>query len=207
MSNLSSIASYPLPTVDQLPTNKVQWVLDPRKSALLIHDMQRYFLAPFHPSVADPLVNNCKRLREQCSARNIPVFYTAQPGDMTEQQRGLLNDFWGSGMRSDPLDSEIIEALDPGPEDRVFTKWRYSAFVRSNLLRLMQELGRNQLIICGVYAHIGVLVTSIEAFSHDIQPFLVADAIGDFSAKHHRMALDYAANRCAMVTITEDTFL
>ncbi|MNJ60933.1 putative isochorismatase [compost metagenome] len=71
----------------------------------------------------------------------------------------------------------------------------------------MREAGRDQLIICGVYAHVGVLFTAVEAFTNDIQTFLVADAVSDFSEKYHRMALEYAAQRCAVVCTTEDVFV
>ena len=69
----------------------------------------------------------------------------------------------------------------------MLTKWRYSAFYRSDLLERMRAAGRDQLILCGVYAHVGVLTTALEAFSHDIQPFLVADALGDFTEADHRL--------------------
>ena len=35
----------------------------------------------------------------------------------------------------------------------------------------------------------------------------VADAIADFSEAHHRMALEYAASRCAMVVTTDEVLV
>jgi trans-2,3-dihydro-3-hydroxyanthranilic acid synthase len=206
MSDLFAISGYALPAPGDLPSSTARWELDPNRAALLVHDMQRYFLRPFPVSVRDPLVRNCLHVRNRCEAQGLPIFYTAQPGNMTEEQRGLLKDIWGPGMQADPADRQIVDELLPKARDRVLTKWRYSAFCRSDLLDLMRAQGRDQLIICGVYAHIGILVTAIEAFSNDIQPFLVADAIGDFSAEYHRMAINYAALRCAVVTTTEEVF-
>jgi bifunctional isochorismate lyase/aryl carrier protein len=96
-----------------------------------------------------------------------------------------------------------VDALAPGPDDVVLTKWRYSAFVRTDLADRLLPAGRDQLIITGVYAHIGCQATAVEAFSRDVQPFLVADAVADFSAEHHRAAVTYAAQRCAVATTTE----
>ena len=93
--------------------------------------------------------------------------------------------------------------VGPGEDDWVFTKWRYSAFFRSDLLERMRGEDRDQLVLCGVYAHVGVLVTALDAYTNDIQTFLVADAIGDFTADHHRLAVDYAAQRCAVVATTD----
>jgi isochorismate hydrolase len=88
----------------------------------------------------------------------------------------------------------------------VLTKRRYSAFFRSGLLERMRAEGRDQLVLCGVYAHIGVLATAIDAFTHDIQVFLAADAVADFSAEQHRLTLDYVAGRCGMVTLSAEVF-
>lgn len=205
-TGIPPIAAYDLPRPTELPTNVVAWEPDPRRAVLLVHDMQRYFLAPFEPTFRRSLIETCAHLRDRSEALGVPTRYTAQPGGMTEQERGLLRDFWGPGMRVDPIDREIVEELTPRTEGAVMTKWRYSAFFRSDLLEQMRAQGRDQLIICGVYAHVGVLMTALEAFSNDIQPFVVADALGDFTAEHHEMTLTYAAGRCAKVVTAEELF-
>ncbi|MER5258595.1 MULTISPECIES: isochorismatase family protein [unclassified Streptomyces] len=205
---IPGIAPYPMPHQDVLPANTASWRPDPRRAALLVHDMQRYFVAPF-PAAEEPalsLVGNARKLVERCRSLDIPVSYTAQPGDMTEDQRGLLKDFWGPGMRTTPEHRAVIDEVAPAADEAVFTKWRYSAFHGNGLMDHLRRAGRDQLIICGVYAHVGVLMTAVEAFTHDIETFLVADAVADFSADHHRMALEYAASRCSVVAST-DTLL
>ena len=203
---IPSIDAYPIPTVGDLPPSTAQWTLDPARAVLLIHDMQRYFLKPFPQSVRDDLVGNIVLLRERCVALGVPVGYTAQPGDMDDRQRGLLKDIWGPGMRRTPDDRSVIDELAPGPDDWMFRKLRYSAFFRSDLLDRMRCSERDQLIVCGVYAHVGVLITAVDAFSNDLQTFLVADAVADFTAGYHRMALEYAAERCASVVTTRQVF-
>lgn len=203
MPGIPPIAPYPMPMTDQLPRNTAPWVPDPARAVLLLHDMQRYFLRPLPEGIGGELVRNATRLRRAAQALGMPVAYTAQPGGMTDEQRGLLKDFWGPGMRVDPADRQVVEPLAPAPGDWVFTKWRYSAFFKSELLDRMRAAGRDQLIIAGVYAHVGVLMTAVEAYTNDIQAFVAADAVADFSEEYHRMALTYAAERCAVVATTE----
>ncbi|WP_406119830.1 isochorismatase family protein [Streptomyces sp. NBC_00989] len=199
MAGLPAITPYTLPTAGRLPANVADWTPHPDRAVLLVHDMQRYFLQALPDPLRGELVHNAATLRKRAAALGVPVAYTAQPGRMTDEQRGLLKDFWGPGMRTDPADREVVPELAPTEEDWVLTKWRYSAFFRSDLLDRMRAAGRDQLVLCGVYAHVGVLATALEAFTNDIQTFLAADALGDFSEAHHRLALDYAAQRCAVV--------
>lgn len=206
MTGIPPIGPYPLPSAGDVPPPVVHWTAEPDRAVLLVHDMQRYFLEPFPDSLREELVRNAALLRERCAAQGVPVAYTAQPGGMTDEQRGLLKDFWGPGMPPDPEARQVADALAPAGHDRLLTKWRYSAFFGTDLLEWMREQGRDQLVLCGVYAHVGVLATAVEAFTNDIQPFLVADATADFSQGHHRLALTYAAERCALVTTVEEVF-
>jgi trans-2,3-dihydro-3-hydroxyanthranilic acid synthase len=198
------IEPYAMPAEHELPENIAPWTIDPRRALLLVHDMQQYFLRPFR-SEREPLpdlVANIEALRGTCERHGVPVAYTAQPGGMSDEQRGLLKDFWGPGMSTDPAHRRIIDRLTPTGSDVVLTKWRPSAFCRTELLDLMRARERDQLVICGVYAHVGILMTAHDGFSNDIQTFLVADAVADFSPEYHRMALDYAATRCSVTVST-----
>ncbi|WP_156755925.1 isochorismatase family protein [Actinokineospora pegani] len=201
---LPDIPPYPMPEAHELPTNRVDWVPRPDRAVLLIHDMQRHFLRVF-PRGASPtvdLVGNIRALRERAWQLGVPVVYSAQPGGQTAAQRGLQWDMWGAGV-GDEADAGIIDELAPDDADILLTKWRYNAFHRTGLRDVLDRHGRDQLVITGVYAHIGCLMTAADAFMQDIQAFLVADAVADFSRADHEMALRYAADRCAVTATTE----
>ena len=206
--SIPSIAPYAMPTAAELVPSVVDWRPDPARAALLIHDMQRYFVG-FFPGAQSPtteLIGNIGRLRSAARAAGMPVVYSVQPGGMPRCERGLLHDLWGPGMTREPRHRAVIPALAPAPGDHVLLKFRYSAFFRTGLADLLTSLGRDQLVVCGVFAHIGCLFTAGDAFSYDIQPFLVADALADFTREDHLMALRYAARRCA-VTMPADRLL
>ena len=197
---------------DQEHQNRVNWRVNPARAALLVHDMQRYFVRAFElerdgQPLPDAQINiaiaNIRRLLDAAHAVNIPVYYTAQPPRQNPADRRLLTDFWGDGLQDDE-NAQILDELAPTEADTVLTKWRYSAFVRSPLEEPLKDLGRDQLIIGGIYAHIGCLTTALEAFMRDIQPFMVADALADFTAEEHRMACEYASGRCARVLNTAE---
>lgn len=197
---------------EQEHQNRVNWRVDPARAAFLVHDMQRYFVRAFElerdgQPLPDAQINiaiaNIRRLLDAAHAANIPVYYTAQPPRQNPADRRLLTDFWGDGLQDDE-NAQILDKLAPTEADTVLTKWRYSAFVRSPLEEQLKDLGRDQLIIGGIYAHIGCLTTALEAFMRDIQPFMVADALADFTEKEHRMACEYASGRCARVLNTAE---
>ena len=201
---LPTIAPYALPRTDELPRPRAPWKLERDRAALLIHDMQNYFLRPFTPD-ADPLatvVANIATLAAAARKAGVPVFYTAQEGDQDRRDRGLQADLWGPGMSSLPAHQPILAALAPQPGDFTLVKHRYSAFQRSNLETLLRARGRDQLIITGVYAHIGCTLTAADAFMRDIEPFMAADALADFSRAKHDLALAYVADVCGVPLTT-----
>jgi bifunctional isochorismate lyase/aryl carrier protein len=199
---IPTIAAYPLPTAAELPANRVHWRLDPARAALLIHDMQHWFTDRFAAGdLLDEVVERIATLRKHATDLGIPVLYTAQPGGQSPAARGLLQDFWGPGLPADPRAEAILDRLAPAPGDHVVTKHRYSAFEGTNVAHLLGR--RDQLVITGVYAHIGVQTTAVDGFMRGVQAFVVADAVADFSADDHTRALRWVADRCGMVLTTD----
>lgn len=199
------IAPYDMPTAAEVTDNQVPWTVEPSRTALLIHDMQRYFLAAYDldQEPAHTLVANISRLRNRCHELKIPVVYTMQPGNQHPSRRGILADFWGSGM-STGADTEVIAELRPDERDIQVTKWRYSAFQRTDLRELLGYYNRDHLMVTGVYTHMGCMLSAAEAFMSDVRPFLALDATADFSRDEHLMALNYTARRCGAVVTTDE---
>lgn len=187
-------------------TNRTSWRLDPARALLLVHDMQNHFVRAFDrapESQIETAIDEIAALLRTCRRVEVPVAYTAQPPGQAPEDRGLLTDFWGPGMTTRDS-ARIVEELAPREDDVVLTKWRYSAFYRSDLEHRMRNAGRDQLVITGVYSHIGCLTTALIAFMHGFQVFFVADAQADFSPERHRMAVDYVASCCGQACTSRD---
>jgi len=195
---IPKIASYKIPQSETFPENTVDWKIDPKKAVVLVHDLQTYFLNFFDKtkSPVPELLENVRQVLDNARAVNIPVVYTAQPANQEPNERALLTDFWGAGLTQD---TDIALEVSPQAGDIQYTKWRYSAFKKTPLLQWMQEEQRDQLIIVGVYGHIGILSTALDAFMLDIKPFVIGDAIADFSEEDHLHTLKYVAGRSGCV--------
>ncbi len=195
---IPKIASYKIPQSETFPENTVDWKIDPKKAVVLVHDLQTYFLNFFDKtkSPVPELLENVRQVLDNARAANIPVIYTAQPANQEPNERALLTDFWGAGLTQD---TDIALEVSPQAGDIQYTKWRYSAFKKTPLLQWMQEEQRDQLIIVGVYGHIGILSTALDAFMLDIKPFVIGDAIADFSEEDHLHTLKYVAGRSGCV--------
>ncbi|WP_456309583.1 isochorismatase family protein [Serratia proteamaculans] len=204
MSRTLKSEGYCLSSISMPLDQPLGWQLDKSRCVLLIHDMQNYFVQTLSGELLYAVVNSTIKVLQWARKNNIPVFFSAQPGCMTKKQRGLLNDLWGPGMCSTEEDRQIITELVPRYDETVLTKWRYSAFYNSPLADMLNDLKRDSLIITGIYASVGISATAIDAFTRDIKPFLVSDAIADFTQFGHQQAVDYLADNCARVTSVDE---
>lgn len=202
---INKIKEYSMPSLKEIEVGKLKWNLSKEKAVLLVHDMQEYFLNPYDTGseLISRLTFNIHSIVELCVKNDIPVVYSAQPAGQTIEQRGLLFDRWGEGIPAGEGKEKILASVRPNNAGQIIKKWRYNAFERTPLETLMKEDGKNQLIICGVYGHIGCLATAISAYMKDIKPFLVCDAMADFSKEKHIQALNYANELCGRTVDVE----
>ncbi|GGK84057.1 isochorismatase family protein [Streptomyces flaveus] len=183
---LPVIDSYPMPDRSALPASSPSWTIDPARAALLVHDMQNHYVQAF-PAGSSPvveLIDNITTLRELAGTLGMPVVFSAEPVP-------------------EPDAASIVPQLTPRAGEHLLVNVRHNAFLRSHLGRLLRSTGRDQLILCGVRAHLGILLTAADAFMHDIQPFVVADAVADFSAEDHSMALRWIARTGVVCTTNQ----
>ncbi|MGW0948239.1 isochorismatase family protein [Streptomyces sp. NPDC002623] len=201
---LPAISAYPMPDSSALPRSYASWRIDPARGALLIHGMQNQLVGTF-PAGRSPvveLVENITALRELAGALGMPVVFSAEPAGEQPSSCVQAPDDEIPESDAEPDAVGIIDSLAPRPGEHLLGNVRHNAFLRSRLDRLLRSEGRDQLIVCGVYAHLGVLLTAADAFMNGFQPFVVADAVADFSAEEHTMALRWSA-RGSVVRTTD----
>jgi bifunctional isochorismate lyase / aryl carrier protein len=194
------IQPYAMPDARCLDLNKVNWPLDARDAVLLVHDMQQYWLDFFVD--ARPVLNAVQSLVQAARAAQVPIVYTRGERPKHQAERALGLDMWGPGLAHPSItdaDVMITASLTPHADDFVIDKVRVSAFYETPLPALLHKLGRKQLWVCGVFAHHGVMVSSIEAFMRNYKVQLIADALGDYSEDDHWMALRYVAQTCGQI--------
>ena len=119
--SLPTLVDYvpPIPPHRPLPESKAPWSLDPARAAVLVHDLQRYFLRPYAPDCPALLtaLGATQRILDAARRVGVPVIYTAQDGD--HRERGLQADLWGPGMRAVDDNTEIAPEVAPEPGDVV----------------------------------------------------------------------------------------
>ena len=134
---IPKLQAYALPGALDIPPNKVNWAFEPERAALLIHDMQDYFVSFWGDNcpMMEQVIANIAALRQYCKEHNIPVYYTAQPKDQSDEDRALLNDMWGPGLTRSPEQQKIVDALAPDEADTVLVGTSMAANYRSSWIQ------------------------------------------------------------------------
>lgn len=110
---IPKLQAYALPTAADMPANKVDWAFEPARAALLIHDMQEYFLNFWGEDslMMQAVVANIKALRDFAKRHDMPVYY--RPAERAER-RGPRSAQRHVGTGPDPLPGAAANCGRPG---------------------------------------------------------------------------------------------
>ena len=166
--------------------------VDPTKTALLVVDMQGYFLHPDQPAYlpggngapsSETVLDNAVRCVELCRRHGIPVIWSrwGLRGDGWDVGRWAPKwPAWHAGTPLGPAwenpEIEIAPPLKPAPGEPIFDKSRYSSFWGTPLQTYLQHLPTvDTLVIIGVTTNFCVRYTVEDAFSLDYRVLVIAD--------------------------------
>jgi nicotinamidase-related amidase len=181
---------------------KRKWGPEMGKSALLILDMQKFFIDPqshaYIPSsdVIIPVISTIVELF------NGPIFLTrhTQP----EDDSNLMTEWWKDRIEGEPsqLHPEISKI-----NGKVVLKEHYSAFHDTNLHQLLDELSIGSLIITGVMTDLCCETTARDAFMRGFKVYFVADGTASATEQRHVNALKTIATGFGEVISSKELLL
>lgn len=172
---------------------------DPSSCALLVIDMQNFFLDMFPDSNAIvPDINRLARSVRLSGGRVVWISMTVDESDRSSWSvfyERLLNDFWSDAhFKSLAKDSDgwqLCSKLETRDEDWFVNKNRFSAFApgASDLESQLREAGIETLLIAGTATNICCESTARDAMMMNFATIFISDACAAASDEAHQAAL------------------
>ena len=192
--------------------------LSKERTALVIVDMQRAFLedggslarAGIDIAGLKVALEPCQRLLASARQAGIPVIHTryvyrpdyADGGIMVKYILPQLREV--NSLVAGTPDIEIVDELAPVDGETVIDKNRPSAFYATNIEPLLNGLGVDSLVVCGVTTNICVETTVRDASQRDYKVFVPRDATGELVQLRYDGALAGMAWVFAKIVETDD---
>ena len=187
--------------------------LDPKRSALVIQDMQNDVSieggafadsgAPEHAKQQNA-VENVRRLAEACRQAGVPVihvWYIVEPGatglklnaprfEGVKEADALVRGSWGAA----PADG-----LEPQQGDHVVEKMRMNGFYETRLDILLRGLGVDTLVITGAWTNMSIEHTARHGADAGYEVGVANDGTSTTGDEWQDAALNYAMTNVARV--------
>ena len=171
--------------VTGLVPSKKGWDPVLSRSALLVTDMQNYFLDPgshaFVPS-ARAILSKIQLLLTFFRERKRPVIFTRHVNTIADA--ASMAEWWSDLI--DPVSpaSRIIEGLNR-EHDTVIAKTQYNAFYQTPLDRILKEKEIKYLVVSGVMTNLCCETSLREAFVRGYLPIMPVDATATYTRDLH----------------------
>jgi ureidoacrylate peracid hydrolase len=178
-------------------------VIDPRRTALLVIDMQNYFVKPGHQSevpLAREIVPNINRLAAELRRRGGHVVWIRNGTTDTRQSWSNYHDYLQTPERS----QRRYNAMEIGAdgydywhqndirqEDAQVTKKRYSAFIQgsSPVERHLRDRNIDTVLITGTATNVCCESSARDAMMLNFKVVMVADGLATHTDEEHNATL------------------
>jgi bifunctional isochorismate lyase/aryl carrier protein len=174
------------------------------KAALLILDMQEYFLDPeshaYVPS-GEVILPNLKTAIGFFRNGERPVLATRHAN--SEQNAGRMDSWWSELLTEDHPQGGLHPDLGIQPGE-IILKTQYDAFYQSDLENQLRGADVEQLVIGGVMTHLCCETTARSAFVQGYEVFFLIDGTATYNEAFHKATLRNLSHGFAVLTTVKD---
>jgi ureidoacrylate peracid hydrolase len=178
--------------------------LDPRKTALLVVDMQNAFMMPgvahAYCAHAESIVPNVNRLAQAMRETGATVVWIKTTfGEQSLVSWPVLHDMAGpertprriAALADGSKGHEFWPGLDMRPSDLIVNKDRYSAFIQgsSNIAEVLKGRGIDTVVVTGTVTNVCCESTARDAMMTNFKTIMVTDANASHTDEEHNASL------------------
>ena len=160
-----------------------------KKSALIVLDMQDYFLDPsshaYLPSTS-AIIPGLQKLISAYLSSGLPVYLTQHIN--SSQDAGMLGEWWADVITEENPLSRLSSKI-PSKEAEIIRKSQYDAFYKTNLEDLLIRESISLIVICGVMTHLCCETTARSAFVRGFEVLFTVDGTATQNKDFHMAAL------------------
>ena len=192
--------------------------LDPRRTALIVIDMQEAFCAPGAPGevpASRGIVAPINRLANELRMMKVPIIWVLHANTYADGRSDwelFFNYIVADAVRDRTLESlapgrqEIWSELEVAPTDQKIVKNRYSALISGSscLERILRGFGIDTLLITGTKTNVCCEATARDAMMLDFKVVMVSDCCAALSDDEHRATLENMIQQFGDVMTAEE---
>jgi len=176
---------------------------DIKKSALIVTDMQEYFLnkeSHAYIPASESILPNISALISFFKKHGRPVIYTRHIN--TNENAGMMSKWWKDIITEENY-GELTGKLETG-EAKIITKSQYDVFYKTELEEFLKSELAESVVITGVAAHLCCETTARSAFVRGYEVYFPADCTASFDEEFHISTLRNLSHGFAHIIKSSD---
>ncbi|MFA7362170.1 MAG: isochorismatase family cysteine hydrolase [Candidatus Kapaibacterium sp.] len=189
------------------PYNKTDLKLNSNKSALIVIDMQNFFLDQASPTFTcggPVILPNIKSLIDIFREKSRPVIYTCHVHHPEKLDAGIMEWWWKGMCIEGSEESKVYKSIAPLKGEKIVYKHRYSSFYNTDLETVLRVLKIEDVVVTGIMTNMCCESTARDAYYRDYRVFFPADATGSINEEMHFASLLNLSFGFAKITSTAE---